>query len=357
MTWDIVAADCTTWLPEQAKLGFQCDAVVTDPPYHLSSIQKRFGKAGSAPARHGRDGAAARLSRGFMGSATDQGEISFDPGTWRAVAAVMKPSARLCAFAGTRTWWRLAAAIDAAGFEIEDTLMWVYGQGLVLRRSRLKPCYEPILLCRMPGPVQDLNIEECRNERNNWPSNLLHDGSDEVLACFPDSPGQLARRRTDGAPKTGQVYGALRSVDVENPEPRGDSGSAARFFTTCEFTEEEKRLLYCPKATSGERICHCAVCARHFRGDRRSEHGHGRTLPDGSPDWSHVTGHPTTKPQSVLRHLAKLTCPPGGLVLDPFAGSCSLAEAAHAIGRDSVCIEIDPRHAASGIERMRTMRA
>ena len=53
------------------------------------------------------------------------------------------------------------AAIDAAGFEIEDTLMWVYGQGLVLRRSHLKPCWEPILLCG-PGLVRDLNIDDCR---------------------------------------------------------------------------------------------------------------------------------------------------------------------------------------------------
>ena len=106
---------------------------ITDPPYHLASIAKRFGRPGSAPAQPGRDGAANRLSRGFMGSETDAGDISFHADTWRLVLDVLEPGGRLACFGGTRTWWRTAAAIDAAGFEIEDTIMWVYGQGLVLR--------------------------------------------------------------------------------------------------------------------------------------------------------------------------------------------------------------------------------
>ena len=363
MTWEIVTADCTTWLPEQARYGLQVDAVVTDPPYHLASIQKRFGKAGSAPAQHGRDGAAARLSKGFMGSPTDQGDIAFRPETWQAIATVMKPGARLAAFGGARTWWKLAAAIDAAGFEIEDTLMWVYGQGLVLRRSRLKPCVEPIILARAPGPVLDLNIEECRipsaegryrsgepsqNRRytNNgatnfaatpgprggdptghWPGNLLLEDLPEVDACFPNAPGQQ-----------GDLIGHAKNRPTKSC-----------FFTRCAITEEEQRIIYCAKAPSRDRMCHCTICSEHFRGDRRGEHQHGQET------WEHITGHPTIKPQGVLEHLTRLICPPGGLALDPFCGSASGIEAAVRYGRSALGIEIDAGHAESSRVRMRTL--
>jgi site-specific DNA-methyltransferase (adenine-specific) len=373
MTWDIVNADCTKWLPKAASLGLRADATICDPPYHLSSIAKRFGKPGSAPAQHGRDGAAERLSRGFMGSPGDSGDIAFQPDTWRAVAAAMNPGARMCCFGGTRTWWKLAAAIDAAGFEIEDTIMWVYGQGLVLRQSRLKPCYEPILLCRTPGPVLNLGIDDCRVEasatdiaaarvpqpalnsstgkvynakfgegRNGetfdmsngrWPGNLIlsEDESGSVTSCFPDAPGQAAKP-------------GMR---------RDDSGSAARFFTRCDFSEDERRLIYQPKAPSGDRIFHCTVCDARFRGNGpRGAHQHDRVLPNGQPDWSHITGHATVKPLGILRHLVKLLCPAGGIVLDPFCGSGTTLEAAYLEGRDAVGIELLADHADLARTRM-----
>jgi len=283
----------------------------------------------------------------------------------------------------TRTWWKLAAAIDAAGFEIEDTILWVYGQGLVLRRSRLKPCWEPILICRAPGPVQNLGIEDCRvpslgghfregedsqdrrytasggtnfaaipgprggDPAGRWPGNLIHDGSQAVLDCFPDAPGQLAAARTDGSCKSGLVYGKMSRERSSDPQPRADSGSAARFFTRCEFSEEEHRLLYQAKAPSGDRMFFCTLCKTHFRGNgSRAEHLHEQK------DWSHITGHPTVKPVSLLRHLVKLLCRPGGLVLDPFCGSATTIEAAVLEGRDAIGIELDVGHAASCEARM-----
>jgi len=75
-------------------------ACVTDPPYGL----------------------------GFMGKDWD-GPVAFDPATWREVLRLLKPGGHLLAFGGTRTWHRLACAIEDAGFEIRDTIMWVYGQG------------------------------------------------------------------------------------------------------------------------------------------------------------------------------------------------------------------------------------
>src|SRR5690242_11953182 len=77
------------------------DSCVCDPPYEL----------------------------GFMNKKWDSTGVAFDPATWAHVYRVLKPGAYLCAFGGTRTWHRIAVAIEDAGFEIRDSLAWLYGQG------------------------------------------------------------------------------------------------------------------------------------------------------------------------------------------------------------------------------------
>lgn len=104
-------------------------SVVTDPPYELTSIVKRFGKKGSAPAKFGQDGRYSRLSKGFMGHEWDGSGIQRNPEFWAKVLKVMKPGAFMLAFGGTRTFYRTACAIEDAGFIIFDTICWLYGQG------------------------------------------------------------------------------------------------------------------------------------------------------------------------------------------------------------------------------------
>ncbi|WP_287310880.1 DNA methyltransferase [Mesorhizobium sp.] len=99
------------------------DAVVTDPPYALESIRNRFGGENAVPAQHGKDGAFARLGRGFMGKQWDTGEVAFDPEFWRDVLRVLKPGGFLVAFSGTRTYHHMTSAIDAAGFEVRDSML------------------------------------------------------------------------------------------------------------------------------------------------------------------------------------------------------------------------------------------
>ncbi len=134
-----------------------------------------------------------------------------------------------------------------------------------------------------------------------WPANVIHDGSEEVVALFPPnaSPGngpcQIRRRQKE----TGIVFGAgLVFCRPAGPGglDHGDSGSAARFF-------------------------YCAKTSRRERGD-------GNT-------------HPTVKPQALMRYLVRLVTPPGGLVLDPFLGSGSTALAAIAEGFRVLGIEQD----------------
>ena len=124
---EIRHGNCLDVLAVAARAGERYHAVVTDPPYHLTSIQKRFGKEGSAPAQHGRDGSFARLSKGFMGKTWDGGDVAFRPETWRLVYDVLYPGAHMAVFGGTRTFHRMAVAIEDAGFEIRDEILWLYG--------------------------------------------------------------------------------------------------------------------------------------------------------------------------------------------------------------------------------------
>ncbi len=172
-----------------------------------------------------------------------------------------------------------------------------------------------------PGSAHDVSRGEFAAERNQigrWPPNLLHDGSPEVLNCFPASAGQLARARTDNAAQGNNVYGALKHV-THAPEARGDSGSAARFFPSFPFTDDERRLLYQAKANAADRA--------------------------GSK-------HPTVKPVALMQWLCRLVTPPGGLILDPFAGSGSTGAAAIAEGFDCVLIEQNADYVADIRKRL-----
>lgn len=362
------------------------DSCVTDPPYALTSIVKRFGKANSAPAK-GSD-AYMRASSGFMGQAWDTGETAFDPEFWREVYRVLKPGAHVVAFSGTRTVHRLASAIEDAGFEIRDQLQWLYGSGFPkshdvskgidkaagaerevvgskldrpgyhlhgheggeafghglssssyetrLKSSQitapttdaarewegwgtaLKPACEPIVMARkvLDGTVAAnvlehgtgaLNIDGCRiqgggkssprgsskldteinpgwarpwmedrdevarreaaamdrlEKLGRWPANVIHDGSDEVVALFPNSDGQQGDvRGSEPSSVTDQIYGKF--AGRVPAAARNDSGSAARFF-------------YTAKADSGDRL--------------------------GS-------SHPTVKPVDLMQWLVRLVTP------------------------------------------------
>ncbi len=118
------AADCRDVL--RGLDDNSIDSVVTDPPYALVSIVKRFGKPGSAPAT---GDVYNRSARGFMGKTWDNGEVAFAVEFWAEVLRVLKPGGHVVAFSGTRTYHRMAVAIEDAGFEIRDQLGWLYGSG------------------------------------------------------------------------------------------------------------------------------------------------------------------------------------------------------------------------------------
>jgi site-specific DNA-methyltransferase (adenine-specific) len=128
MKYKIYNQDVREWAKEYAKGKFH--ALLCDPPYHLTSIVKRFGKKNSAPAQYGTDGVFSRASKGFMGQEWDGGDVAFDPETWSALGEHLYPGAFGMAFSASRNWHRLAVAIEDAGFVIHPTIfLWAQGQG------------------------------------------------------------------------------------------------------------------------------------------------------------------------------------------------------------------------------------
>jgi DNA modification methylase len=114
----VIHGDCIEVLKSYPADFF--DSCVTDPPYDLLNKKGGTGQAS-------RD--SAKNFVGFMGLAWDGTGIAFDPATWREVYRVLKPGAHMLAFGGSRTYHRLACAIEDAGFEIRDTITWLYGSG------------------------------------------------------------------------------------------------------------------------------------------------------------------------------------------------------------------------------------
>ena len=309
------------------------DSIVCDPPYGLS----------------------------FMGKGWDHGV----PGVefWTEALRVAKPGAHLLAFGGTRTYHRLACAIEDAGWEIRDCVMWVYGSGFPkshdvskaidkaagAERGRqtvrsksvstcyaqdewtrlnagtvldakaitpeaaqwsgwgtaLKPAWEPIIVARKPlcGTVAE-NV-------------LTHGtGGINVDGCRVGTE-TITQRHTDFSLAHGNKLGAgnTRSGDGTttqtvgrwpanlihdgSDEVLGLTGIAARFF-------------YCAKASKADR-------------DARNH-------------------HPTVKPTDLMRYLCRLVTPPDGMVLDPFMGSGSTGKAALLEGFNFTGIELSPEY-------------
>jgi site-specific DNA-methyltransferase (adenine-specific) len=246
--------------------------------------------------------------------------------------------------------------------KIKEAIQW-NGWG-----TALKPAWEPIVLARKPlkGTVAanitkwgtgGLNIDACRigiestirnqhsgpewsgkyngNDRLNgstkgrFPANLIHDGSDEVLAPFPESNGQSGNIKGTEPSRTGDentvCFDSFKRVPFDK---RGDSGSASRFF-------------YSAKADSEERN-------KYLRGLPQKKVNDGRDTPIDNAfqrgETLRKNTHPTVKPVDLLRYLCRLITPPKGVILDPFAGSGSTGVAAFEEGFDSILIEIDEEY-------------
>lgn len=117
---NITNVDVLEWAEKYT--GEKFHALISDPPYHLTSITNRFGKSNSAPAKYGSDGAFQRASSGFLHQTWDGGDIAFRPETWAALTEHLYPGAFGMAYASSRGWHRLACAIEDAGMIIVPSI-------------------------------------------------------------------------------------------------------------------------------------------------------------------------------------------------------------------------------------------
>ncbi len=149
----VIHGDMREALARLIAEGVKVQSVCCDPPYHLTSIVKRFGAENAAPAKVKQTGAYARASRGFMGQQWDGGDIAFQAETWRLCWELLPPGGHLLAFGGDRTFHRLVCAIEDAGFEIRGTLAFLYGSGFPKSHNVGKKLDAKKERCSCPAPV------------------------------------------------------------------------------------------------------------------------------------------------------------------------------------------------------------
>jgi DNA modification methylase len=301
--WGLVHADALTLL---AKLpAASADAIVCDPPYGIGFL------------RNGWDGADIRRAANQGGEHLGAAE-AFQHWTTRwAVECrrVLRPGGHLLASGAPRTFHRLTSGLEDAGFEIRDQLMWLYRQGMPKSRrlpaglgTTLKPAFEPIVLARAPlqGKLAS-NLERFGTGALNIDATRIESG-----ASLGYWPANVVTSHTEDCREGRCADGCPASVLDSPAHP------------------DRRRLLFCAKASRREREAGC-------------EHLPTRSVQlytgSGRPARVRSNIHPTVKPIELMRWLVRLTCPPGGTVLDPFAGSASTGVAALLEGRQFFGIE------------------
>ena len=344
------------------------DAVVTDPPYGLSFMGRKWDSPaamlGQLAEGHERRSAFAYGGTHSRGVA-DTDLLAFQDwcAAWAAQCLrILKPGGHLLAFGSPRTWHRLATGVEDAGFEFRDTIAWRYGQGFPKSRNLsgdhegwgtgLKPAFEPIIVARRPldGTVVQtvlthgtgaLHVDACRIPMTREDAATIdakHAGMNPDT--YRRAPRASLHLSTDPMP--------LKPVRAHD---------AGRWPTNTALDDAAASALDSQSGTSTSRTGR----------PRDADHGDGwgmtstgtehddtggasrffpvfRWEPKAPPSERPSAGgvqHPTVKPLALMRWLIRMVVPHGGLVLAPFAGSGTTVEASLAEGMRCVAMERD----------------
>lgn len=373
----LYAGDCLAvldTLPENS-----IDACVTDPPYHLASIVKRFGKEGSAPVKVGDVNASndlkaayARASAGFMGKQWDGGDVAFRVDTWAKVLRVLKPGAHLVAFGAPKNYHRLACAIEDAGFEIRDSLMWLFGSGFPKSHnldgdwegwgSALKPAFEPIVFARKPLSEKTiianvlrwgtgaLNIDGCRVQGGGassprGSSKLDTDANEGWMRPWMNDRAEVARREAAAMDRLEKLGRWPANIAHD-----GSDEVLAAFPAQTSVTGKRS-----PRSQAAEVVGTAWLVNNHTSVEHTDSGSAARFFYSAKADKQDRIGskHPTIKPIDLMQWLCRLITPPKGCVLDLFAGTGTTGEAAWREGFSAVLIEREEEYRADIERRMR----
>lgn len=385
MKYELFAAKAEDKLKDFADNSF--DSCVVDGPYGIHFMGKTWDKFGGPigidhQLTHKRGGS---MHAGLYNQSNQSNQLfqAWTAELGREVYRVLKPGAYFLSFCSPRTYHRLVCGIEDAGFEIRDTIMWVFGSGFPKNHdvgkatnqpqyngwgTALKPAYEPICVARKPfeGTVAEnflkygtggINIGECRidlggdyksgangrpsqtgladgydalkanlaSDIGRWPANIIHDGTPEVMELFPDSKGQQGDVKGTEQSRTGKnaysEYGRIATAK------RNNIGSAARFY-------------YVPKTSRADRNEGCDHLVNKPLNWSEGSANPG-SFQSGGTDKSSPNNHPTVKPTELMQYLVRLVTPKGGRCLDYLCGSGSTLKACAIEGFDCVGIDQD----------------
>ena len=307
---EIIRGDCLDVMKIFPDNHFSC--IVTDPPYGLN----------------------------FMGKKWDSAPPNTD--IWKEALRVCKPGSHFLAFGGTRTHHHLMLAIEEAGWEIRDCIIWIYGSGFPKSHNHfgfegygtaLKPSHEPIIVAMKPlngtfvqnaekWGVAGLNIDGCRIE--GIPRTTHSDGNYKGSGNDIYSSGLTTGYYSNGS--SGRWPANVIFDEEAGTMLDEQNVGASRFF-------------YCAKASASERN-------KGLEGMQLRETGikndSGRGFSESDPYAKRLSynHHPTVKPLKLMEYLIKLVTPPsGGILLDPFAGSGSTILAAKNLDIIAIGIE------------------
>jgi site-specific DNA-methyltransferase (adenine-specific) len=366
MTYQLFIGNNLEILPTLANNSV--DSIVTDPPYGLSDnkyVADTIARWIAGERDFVPDG------KGFMGKSWDA--FVPPPALWDECLRVLKPGGHLLSFFGSRTQDIGALAIRLAGFEIRDSIAWLYGSGFPKSLNltddwqgwgtALKPALEPIVVARKPitegtiaanvnkwgtgalniddsriGTEQRINPSASNKDRESWRMNTsersgrIADGRWPANIILDPYTAELLDEQSGDRPggnfPTQRGGGVATSFGKGQPTEGGarkmaDSGGASRFF-------------YVAKASKTDRSEGLGDLPLR-KSDQRSEVAAGIWADMEAPKQNF---HPTVKPTTLMEYLIKLVTPPGGTVLDPFTGSGSTGKAAILNGFGFIGIEM-----------------